>query len=421
MNTAIDLANPQTLQKQQAPAVPKQSFADGIRKYIGTSLVGKKADLFVADMVALVNQDPNLKKCDAISLVAAGLQAQVLNLSLNKNMGQAWVIPYNDNNNNRVLATFQIGYKGYLQLAMRSGFYKKINVLAIKETELIGFDPLNEEIEVSLIRDEMAREEARTIGYYTMFEYINGFRKVMYWTKMAAHADRYSPAFSLKATTGNRAKVSFADFEAGNFNKQDAWKYSSFWYKDFDSMAYKTMLRQLLTKWGIMSVEMQQAYEADMRVVESHENGVANLGDIVDAEYSTTGQEPPEEQPAIDVTTTPAPQEQPQAQPTAGQAGKRTSAEELETRRNEAAAMWLKTGKTIEEAEKAVNAYFAKWTAQHCAKVEAMAAQELSRMKKEGAASATGNKVQCPNGGEVDPNTCQDCREFNGCPMWKEA
>jgi len=99
---------------------------------------------------------------------------------------------------------------------------------------------------------------------------------------MAAHADRYSPAFSLHATSGKYPKVSFADYEAGKVKEKDLWLYSSFWYKDFDGMAYKTMLRQILSKWGVMSVEMQKAFEADMRVI--NENGVA--GDIVDADYS---------------------------------------------------------------------------------------------------------------------------------------
>lgn len=134
--------------------------------------------------------------------------------------------------------------KGYIQLAIRSGQYKKLNVLAIKEGELVRFDPLNEEIEVNLIEDEEARENAPTIGYYAMFEYVNGFRKAIYWSKkkMEAHA--------LKFSAGYRAKKGF-----------------TFWEKDFDAMAYKTMLRQLISKWGIMSIEMASAIDADMAVI----------------------------------------------------------------------------------------------------------------------------------------------------------
>jgi recombination protein RecT len=87
----------------------------------------------------------------------------------------------------------------------------------------------------------------------------------MYWSKekMIAHADRYSPAFSRNATTGRYPKVSFADYEDGNYPKGDEWKYSSFWYKDFDGMAMKTMIRQILTKWGRLSIEMSNAIEQD--------------------------------------------------------------------------------------------------------------------------------------------------------------
>lgn len=164
------------------------------------------------------------------------------------------------------VAQFQLGYKGYIQLAIRSGYYKKINVLAIKDGELVKYDPLNEEIEVNLIEDDEIREQTKTVGYYAMFEYQNGFKKAMYWTKkkMLAHADKYSQAFSVNATTGKYPKVSFEDFENGKVAEKDMWKYSSFWYKDFDGMAYKTMLRQLISKWGIMSIEMQEAYSKDM-------------------------------------------------------------------------------------------------------------------------------------------------------------
>lgn len=167
----------------------------------------------------------------------------------------------------------RVSDKGYIQLALRSGQYKKLNVLALKEGELVRYDPLNEEIEVKIIPDEVERENAPTIGYYAFFEYLNGFRKTLYWSKekMIAHADRFSQAFSRDACDistrfGTKHKVSFADYEAGNYNKKDEWMYSSFWYKDFDAMAYKTMLRQLISKWGIMSIDMVTAFESDYTV-----------------------------------------------------------------------------------------------------------------------------------------------------------
>lgn len=136
--------------------------------------------------------------------------------------------------------------------------------MAIKEGELIKYDPLSEEIEVKLIEDDEVRENTQTIGYYAMFEYMNGFRKTMYWSKkkMLSHADKYSMAFNAQ---------SYKKLLDGQIPQKDLWKYSSFWYKDFDGMAYKTMLRQLISKWGIMSIEMQTAMEKDM--AEIKENG----------------------------------------------------------------------------------------------------------------------------------------------------
>ena len=102
-----------------------------------------------------------------------------------------------------------------------------------------------------------------------MFEYSNGFRKTMYWSKakMISHADRYSQAFSANATGGRYPKVSFADYEAGKVPKGDEWLYSSFWYKDFDAMALKTMIRQLISKWGIMSIDLREAMEKDDSII----------------------------------------------------------------------------------------------------------------------------------------------------------
>lgn len=309
MSTTLDLANPQASLPQKSEKKP-ETFAEMVRSKVSTVLVGKKADDFVTALISLTQQDPALNDCLPMSLVSTALQAQSLNLSLNKALGQAWIIPFKENKIRQInprtgeaflMASFQIGYKGYIQLAIRSGYYRKINVLPIREGELNSYDPLNEEIDVTLIQDEIARESAPTIGYYAMFEYLNGFRKTMYWSKgkMLAHADRYSPAFSLnggiiKTKKGQYTKVSFADFEAGKFNERDAWMYSSFWYKDFDGMALKTMIRQILTKWGVMSVEMQQAYEADMRVI--RENG--DFGDVIDGEYTEAAPVPESDDPS---------------------------------------------------------------------------------------------------------------------------
>ena len=186
-------------------------------------------------------------------------------------------------------------------MAIRSGQYKKLNVLAVKEGELEYFDPLNEEIKINLMVDKWdEREEAKTIGYYAMFELTNGFRKAIYWSKkqMMAHADKYSPAFSANETTvetkyGTKQKVSFEEYEAGNYSEKDAWMYSSFWYKNFDGMAYKTMLRQLISKWGVLSIELQTAFENDMTFTD--EGGTINYVEPVDDVIDMEVVEQPEE------------------------------------------------------------------------------------------------------------------------------
>lgn len=156
--------------------------------------------------------------------------------------------------------------KGFIQLAIRSGQYKKLNVLSIKEGELINYDPLTEELKVQLIEDEYEREQKETIGYYAMFELVNGFSKTMYWSKrkMMAHAEKYSSAFQYNGGASALKKL-----EAGEIPEKDLWKYSSFWFKDFDGMAYKTMIRQLISKWGIMSIDMQTAFTNDMSFKET--------------------------------------------------------------------------------------------------------------------------------------------------------
>lgn len=233
----------------------KQTFSaflaqDAMKKKINEMVGGEKGQQFVTSIISAVSTNPQLAECDNASIVSAALLGQALNLSPSPQLGQYYMVPFNDNKRGCKVAQFQIGYKGYIQLAIRSGQYKKLNVLAIKEGELKKYDPLNEEIEVELIENEEEREKATTIGYYAMFEYLNGFRKTIYWSKekMEAHALKYS--------MGYRAKKGY-----------------TFWKKDFDGMAYKTMLRQLISKWGIMSVDltMQKALESDMAVI--NDNG----------------------------------------------------------------------------------------------------------------------------------------------------
>lgn len=252
--------------RQQKTGLTAYLTNDAVKNQINNVIGGKNGDRFISSIVSAVQTNSALQECTNPSILSAALLGESLKLSPSPQLGQYYMVPFNNNKKGFKEAQFQLGYKGYIQLAIRSGQYKKLNVLAIKEGELVRFDPLNEEIEVNLIEDEEAREEAPTVGYYAMFEYTNGFKKVMYWSKkkMEAHALKYSKGYKAK-------------------------KGYTFWEKDFDAMDYKTMLRQLISKWGIMSIDMQSAMDVDMAVI--HEDGTKDYVDMENDENVVADQE----------------------------------------------------------------------------------------------------------------------------------
>ena len=267
--------------RQQKTGLTAYLTNDAVKNQINNVVGGKNGDRFIASIVSAVQVNSDLQECTNPSILSAALLGESLKLSPSPQLGQYYMVPFRNNKKGCKEAQFQLGYKGYIQLAIRSGQYKKLNVLAIKDGELVRFDPLNEEIEVNLIDDEEVREEAKTIGYYAMFEYTNGFRKAMYWSKkkMEAHALKYSKGYAAK-------------------------KGYTFWEKDFDGMAYKTMLRQLISKWGIMSIDMQNAMESDMAVI--HEDGTKDYADTVSEENIVLDQDLQE---AVEETPEPEKQE----------------------------------------------------------------------------------------------------------------
>ena len=244
-------------------AIRSDSYQNLINNTLGDP---KRAANFVTAITSAVSTNPQLMECDPGTILSAGLLGETLQLSPSPQLGQYYLVPFNDRKLGRKVATFTLGYKGYIQLAIRSGQYRKLNAMAIKDGELVKYDPLNEDIEIKLIEDEAVREQTPTIGYFAMFEYLNGFRKVIYWSKekMEAHAMQYSQ--------GYRARKGY-----------------TFWEKDFDSMAIKTMLRQLISKWGIMSIEFQKAYEADNAVLRE-DNSVEYVDTIEDNFVSESGE-----------------------------------------------------------------------------------------------------------------------------------
>ena len=229
----------------------RDAVKDQINKVVG----GKDGQRFISAIISATNTNTMLQECTNQSILSGALLGESLKLSPSPQLGHYYLVPFNDKEKGKV-AQFQLGYKGYIQLAIRSGQYKKLNVMAIKEGELEYFDPLNEDIKIDLMVENWDEREAKpTIGYYAFFELVNGFRKAIYWSKaqMESHALKYSQGYKK--------------------DKEKGWSYT-FWSKDFDGMAYKTLLRQLISKWGIMSIEMQNAYEGDMAVI--NEDGTKN-------------------------------------------------------------------------------------------------------------------------------------------------
>lgn len=266
---------------QQKPKFSVAITTPGYQKLINNTLGDpNRAKRFIATITSAVATNPALQECDAGTILAGALLGESLNLSPSPQLGQFYLVPFKSKakyKNGKMVepettkAVFVLGYKGYIQLAIRSGQYKKLNVMEIKQGELIRFDPLTEEIQCTIIEDYEEREKTPTEGYYAMFEYVNGFRKAIYWSrkKMIDHADRFSKAFS---------KDSFEKLQNGEIPDDDLRKYSSFWYEKFDDMAKKTMIRQLISRWGIMSTEMQTAIEKDETL-----NATGTNGEVVSA------------------------------------------------------------------------------------------------------------------------------------------
>ena len=251
--------------------IKSNTYQNLIKQTLGNP---KKAERYTAAIMSAVATNPQLQNCEAKTILSGSLLAESLNLAHSPQLGQYYLVPFKVKAKNGIPdhydAQFILGYKGYIQLAIRSGNYKKINVMEIKDGELVSYDPFSEEIVLQPIQDVDEREQTETIGYYAMFEYINGFKKVIYWSKkqMLQHADKYSPAFS---------KSAYEKLRNGEIPNNEMWKYSSFWYKDFDGMAKKTLIRQLIGKWGVMSAEMTQAMELDNNSLSVEKNGFVTI------------------------------------------------------------------------------------------------------------------------------------------------
>ena len=254
------MANEVQVQKKQGINTYLQS--DAVKDNI-ISVIGKdESQRFISSVVSAVQVNPQLAECTNSSILSAALIGHSLKLPQSPQLQMFYLVPFNNKKKikdeqgrettvEQKEAVFQLSYRGYLQLAMRSGQYKRINACEIREGELKSFNPITEEYVFEAVKDFEKRKNLPVIGYYAYFEMENGFRKELYWSKeqMEAHAKRYSQSY------------------------RKGWS-SSFWATDFDAMALKTMLRQLISKWGMMSVDMEKAYQNDMSIQDENGNPI---------------------------------------------------------------------------------------------------------------------------------------------------
>lgn len=233
-------------QPQQALTLKKYFDSEEVKSKF-TAMLGKKAQGFITSVLQAAANNDKLKKADAMSIYNAACTAAAMDLPINNNLGFAFIVPYNtrvtiDGRDQWVVvAQFQMGYKGFVQLAMRTAQYKKINVIEVYSNQFKHWDALEEELDADFSKEG----EGEIVGYCAYFRLLNGFEKVVYWSveKIRKHAQEYSKS------------------------KNDKGDLIKMWKDNFDAMAKKTVLKLMLSKWGVLSVEMQMAIRVDQGVL----------------------------------------------------------------------------------------------------------------------------------------------------------
>lgn len=254
------------LMKSNTGAAPSNYAANTIKSIMANpkvkdkfnEVLGTKAPGFIASVLSLATV--NLKDVEPNSIATAALISATLDLPINPNLGFSYLVPFREKQQNGSYikkAQFQLGYKGFIQLALRSGQYKKINVIEIYEGQIKTWNPLTEEMEFDFTNPSTGE----IVGYAAFFRLVNGFEKTIYWTKQQVqdHANEYSKTIN---------------------------SYSSIWKKNFNAMAKKTVLKSLLSKWGILSVEMQTAIRTDQAVIKDSILNKNSVNEIEDTEIN---------------------------------------------------------------------------------------------------------------------------------------
>lgn len=272
------VATQQGTQLSVAAQVKSMISQDAVKKKF-TEVLGQKAPQFLASITNVVAGSAQLKKCPATTIMSAAFVAATYDLPIDSNLGFAAIVPYNNNKYNPQTrqwekhpeAQFQMMYKGFIQLAIRSGYYEKMNCSVVYKDELVSYNPITGEVEfVTDFSQCKNRAEGNTeniVGYYAWFKLLTGFRKELFMTvaEVDNHARKYSQAYRYDIDQGKKA---------------------SKWTTDFEAMALKTVIKLLLSKWGILSVDMQRAIQDDQKVYDEEGEGTYgdNQPDIIEAE-----------------------------------------------------------------------------------------------------------------------------------------
>lgn len=224
------------------PSIKSLLAQEGIQNRF-KEILGQKAPGFVSSILNVVNGNTMFKNVDPNSVILSAAVAATLDLPINPNLGFAYIIPYKDK------AQFQMGYKGYIQLAMRTGQYKNINAIEVRSGQLVAFDTLREDFQF-----DFTKTGGEVIGYVAYFKLLNGFEKTVYWNvgQIIEHAKRYSKSYG---------------------------KQSSPWTTNFPEMAMKTLLKHVLSKYGILSIDMQKAIAVDQGIIKNEDATVVDFPD----------------------------------------------------------------------------------------------------------------------------------------------
>lgn len=262
VNGGLTQQNNQVQPKKQTPIDIMRGLLsqENIRSKF-ENMLGKKAASFIASIINVYSSN-NLIGTEPMTVVTAAAVAATLDLPIDPNLGHAWIVPFKDHGVKK--AQFQMATRGYVQLAQRSGQYKRINTVIVYENQFKLWNALTEELDADFTIDGTGN----VVGYAAYFKLVNGFEKLVYWSKekVTQHAKRYSKSFN-----------------------------NGPWQTNFDAMAEKTVLKYALKNWGVLSIEMQTAITADQAVIKDGILKGDNVNDSV--EYPDN----PENNDAVDV------------------------------------------------------------------------------------------------------------------------